>query len=52
MGFSAARRCRFAEWQAAPVGNTLGIGFHQQMGARAMPKIRFSYEIDRQEAAC
>jgi len=50
-GFCAARGYRLAEWQI-PVDNTLGIGFCQRMGARAMPRIRFRCGIDPQEAAC
>ena len=46
-GFCAARGCRLAEWQTP-----LDIGFYQRVETRAMPRIRFRYEIDMQEAAC
>ncbi|MFN0073348.1 MAG: N-acetyltransferase family protein [Chloroflexota bacterium] len=49
--FCAAHGCSSAEWQT-PVDNKLGIGFYVRMGARALPKIRFRYEIDAQETAC
>lgn len=48
-GFCAACGCRLAEWQK-PVDSTLGIRFCQRM--RAMPRICFRCEINKQEVAC
>jgi ribosomal protein S18 acetylase RimI-like enzyme len=40
-----AHRCAWAEWQT-PADNELGIGFYRRIGARAKPKLRFSYDIE------
>jgi GNAT superfamily N-acetyltransferase len=49
--FCVARRCRSAEWQT-PVDNDLGVGFYLRMGAKAMPKARFCYDITARGVSC
>jgi len=49
--FCARHDCRSAQWQTPPT-NDLGIRFYESLGARALPKLRYSYEIRVGVPAC